>query len=260
MRKIVPDVTRPWRRRIVRRHAPPAAKGMVGFRTYRPCLRWEFGFSCAFCLCHETDLMLASEGWGVMQIEHFVPKTLEPARINDYENCFYVCRLCNGARGNSPNRDADGRSLLNPCATVWHERFKVTVDELQPRQESDGDAAYTSELYDFEDARKVRLRRARRKVVSQRLSYLRRSRDLEDDLLDRLEKGGGSELVEMVDTARAVRQARKLAFEDLLRFRAVPDDRDTACACRRPERSLPPVLDEQTIDLSVLLRPALKRT
>jgi hypothetical protein len=80
----------------------------------------------------------------------------------------------------------------------------VAGDELRPRNEADGGAAYTAELYDFQDARKVRLRRARRKVVAQRLSY----------------------------------------------------DRDAACACRRPERSLPAVLDEQTIDLTELLRPS----
>jgi hypothetical protein len=60
MRKILPPVTQPWPQVIVRQHKPPEAK----YKTYRACLRWEFGFSCAFCLLHETDLMpCGAEGW-----------------------------------------------------------------------------------------------------------------------------------------------------------------------------------------------------
>ena len=89
---ILPAVTLPWREKFFRRHTPSPVQGGDGYREYRACLRWEFGFSCAFCLCHESDLMLAgTEGWGLMQIEHFSPKSSDPDGRNDYSNCFYLC-------------------------------------------------------------------------------------------------------------------------------------------------------------------------
>jgi len=94
--RILPPVTKPWRTRIVRRHEPPVGRGRRAHRRYRQCLRWEFGFTCAFCLCHEADLILHGvEGSGETGVEHFVPVSHDEAAVNEYRNCFYACRYCN---------------------------------------------------------------------------------------------------------------------------------------------------------------------
>src|SRR4051812_19451819 len=121
MTRTLSDVSHPWQGLIHRRHTPSPSKD---YRAYRACLRWEFGFSCAFCLLHEADIVAAgTEGWGVMAIEHFVPQSHAPDLVNVYSNCFYVCTLCNSARGDRPNQAPDGANLLNPCDDPWNELF-----------------------------------------------------------------------------------------------------------------------------------------
>ena len=81
--KILPPVTHPWSEKIVRRHTPRSLKGAKGYQAYRPCLRWEFGFSCAFCLVHEVDLApYPIAGSGLTQVEHFIPKSRDETRRN----------------------------------------------------------------------------------------------------------------------------------------------------------------------------------
>lgn len=180
--KILPGVTQPWRAQIARRHTPQPS----GYWRYRPCLRWEFGFTCAFCLLHEVDFApLGVERLGVMQIEHFTPQSLDPALRDLYGNCFYICRLCNRARQNAPNRDPRGRGkLLNPCERSWSDAFTVVNDELLPRDSSDPDAAYTWEAYDLSDPNKTMRRRNRREAIEKRRAFLGWARDAELKLQD----------------------------------------------------------------------------
>ncbi len=128
--KILPKSTEPPDRKVRRRHNPEARTGRRGYRSYRDCLRWEFGFSCGFCLLHEADLAAhGAEGLGIMGVEHFVPVAAATEAINDYANCFYACRLCNGARSNVPV-SLLGKRLLNPCDDVWAEHFEADGDRL----------------------------------------------------------------------------------------------------------------------------------
>jgi len=89
--KLLPPSTKPPTQKIRRLHNPKATHGRYGYRAYRACLRWEFGFSCAFCLLHEADLARQGvEGLGVTGIEHFSLASTHPESINDYDNCFYI--------------------------------------------------------------------------------------------------------------------------------------------------------------------------
>src|SRR5438552_905085 len=99
---VLPLQTRPPTEAVARGHAPPRG----GFNSYRRCLRWEFGFTCAFCLLHEADLVdWGASGSGLMTIEHRVPQSdpaVGAALADDYGNCFYACRYCNRSRGVAP--------------------------------------------------------------------------------------------------------------------------------------------------------------
>ena len=247
--RILPPSLKPWRTRIDRRHEPPPATGRHGYRNYRQCLRWEFGFTCAFCLCHESDFVLHGvDGTGLTQVEHFVPRSHDEARTNEYANCFYVCRFCNGSRGAKRNIDAAGNRLLNPCTDVWGQAFTLSDDEVRA---GTSDAVYTRDAYDFNDPRKVRLRRRRRLTIRERLDFLKEGQAMKDRLLDRAAEVRDPELAdELIDVARLIEQRLRLAWQDLELFQILPRDLECPCAYGDEDRcSVPAALEEQAIDV-----------
>lgn len=255
--KILPPVTEPWRQAINRRHTPKSSRGARGYRSYRPCLRWEFGFSCAFCLCHEVDLApYLIEGSGLTHGEHFIPKSRDESRRNTYKNLFYVCRFCNVSRHIALNEGSDGQ-LVDPCERAWHEVFILSRDMIRPRDKKDLDATYTLKTYKLNDAPKVRMRRLRRHAIRKRLRSLEETRTSERDLLDLAEAAGK---VGPAEIAKTIWNLRWHAYMDLCRFRAIPGDRDASCRCHTTtHHTLPRVLEKQTIDISDL-RPARRGT
>jgi hypothetical protein len=245
--KLLPRATNPWRIAIRRRHTPKASKR---YQDFRSCLRWEFGFSCAFCLLHETDLTQQGvEGWGLMQIEHHVPRSQAPEVANEYTNSFYICRFCNEARGAASLVSHDGRRLLNPCEIAWQECFELDGDEIRVVG-GNPDAIYTLDVYDLNDPRKVRMRRKRRQTLSELVDVVTKARPLRDRLLQRAVETGDPTLV---DDARTMWKNLLYARKDLLRFVPIPEDASPSCACgHNRHHTLPEVLEEQllTIDPS----------
>lgn len=242
MFELLPPATEPWRTAIARRHAPAETRN---YRDFRSCLRWEFGFSCAFCLLHESDLSPhGTEGWGLMWIEHAELQSQEPGLAAQYENCFYSCRFCNEARGTSPRSD-DGVRLLNPCEDSWRDHFDLVDGELRVRGES-ADAAYTLRLYDLNDPRKMRMRGLRREVIRESLDVVREIRAWHDRLLERAKETGDETLVDEAELAWKIFSLARLNLE---RFTPIPEDASSTCTCRPQlsQHSLPEVLAEQTI-------------
>jgi hypothetical protein len=74
-----------------RRHGPA---GYSDLASYRPWLRDEFSFRCAYCLIREQ--------WGRVRgefdLDHFVPQVANPGLRLDYENLVYACRVCNARK------------------------------------------------------------------------------------------------------------------------------------------------------------------
>lgn len=239
---ILPATTAPPTEPFARRHAPAPLK--QNYRVYRNCLRWEFGFTCAVCLLHELDFaQYGAEGIGVTQIEHLEPQSIRPDLVANYSNLIYICRFCNGARSDSPVEDDDGRRLLNPAADAWAGHFEVTGDQIKPRQ-GDRDAEYTEEIYNINDARKVRLREKRRKRLTWLLGLLRDG----PDVPLALEKSG--------PTAAPLLRSVLLGVEEQVRdYAAVPPDAPTTCRCECEDfLRLPPVLASQVQDAGPLLK------
>lgn len=242
MIKLLPKATEPWRITIHRRHKPV---GSVHYQRFRACLRWEFGFSCAFCLLHESDLSEhGTVGWGLMWIEHGALRSQAPDLANEYENCFYSCRFCNEARGSHPLVDEQQRRLLNPCEVGWRDHFELDGEVIRVRGEH-SDAMHTHETYDLNDPRKVRMRRKRRKALSERLDVYSETKPLHDRLMQRARDTGDHTLV---DDARIAWDNFRYACEDLLRFLPIPEDASRRCSCGNTQHhSLPEVLEEQLI-------------
>jgi len=75
-----------------RKHAP---SGYADYRSYRPWLRDEFMFRCAYCLQRETWV----RRFGQFDIDHFQPQILRPDITVSYENLVYSCHGCNLVKG-----------------------------------------------------------------------------------------------------------------------------------------------------------------
>lgn len=254
--KLLPTTTLPWSDKIERRHNPQQARGRYGYRRYRPCLRWEFAFSCAFCLCHEADLVAhGTEGTGLTQIEHYEPAAQDEARINDYWNCFYICRFCNQARSTTPVHGKSGALLLNPAESCWRDHFFLVDDELH-WDPHDRDATYTGLTYDLNDPRKLAMRKKRREILQESLDLLDRGTDLRDRLLEQSSKTAEPGFVEL---AQLIDELLRLAWRDLLQFQPIPADADSPCGCKEKnaQATLPGVLERQL--LQVEPPDALKR-
>jgi hypothetical protein len=260
MQAYLPPATQPWARRIERQHAPAQGR----YPTFKNCLRWEFGFSCAFCLLHETDLLLSGiEGWSLMQIEHKVPQSKDKSQRHRYDNCFYICERCNKSRGTLPIQDDAGNALLDPCTVAWADHFVRIEDAILPRQD-DGSAEYTWESYGLDDPPKVRLRERRRiwmeRYAEALLNCAQLAATLVDKAVDEADKRAGSETAEKLASSQALHQVQTVLRDRLAEFAPIPESIDASCQCFRTDHlSLLGVLADQTVDLTTLLAQAKSR-
>lgn len=141
--ELVPPTTIPPATPRRQRHAPPAAND---YAECRACLRWDAGFTCCFCLVHESDLAThGAEGTALTWIEHLEPQHRAPELRNVYENCAYACRFCNNIRRTKPSVNASGARLLNPWRDAWGAHFRLREDRLEPIHDGEAgrDANYT---------------------------------------------------------------------------------------------------------------------
>ncbi|HEX6862492.1 MAG TPA: hypothetical protein VF414_06750, partial [Thermoanaerobaculia bacterium] len=101
------------------------------------------------------------------------------------------------------------------------------------------------EAYDLNDPRKVRLRRRRRKIMTECLELLSRASRLEEELSHRAGEGDST----LVELASELRKAQRSVFRDLLRFSAIPADSEP-CLCGTTENhSLPAWFADQDLKL-----------
>lgn len=97
------------------------------YQEYKPLLRDDFHQRCGYCGDHEYFRETFYE------IDHFVPKTLDSGKENDYFNLVYSCRSCNNSkRAKWPTGDAtlpnDGqKGWIDPC----DEQFSAQFDRLE---------------------------------------------------------------------------------------------------------------------------------
>lgn len=79
-----------------RKHGP---RGYSDYTSYKPWLRDDFLFRCAYCLTRERWRPDGQEGFSV---DHFNAQSLFPQWRGDYNNLFYACCSCNAARREIP--------------------------------------------------------------------------------------------------------------------------------------------------------------
>lgn len=85
--------------RITRR---PNQKYKKTYSLFKGILREDFKNLCGYC---GKDAKCFKEDY---QIDHFVPKVIDPDRVGDYYNLVYACRQCNRAKWDKwPTKDID---------------------------------------------------------------------------------------------------------------------------------------------------------
>jgi hypothetical protein len=93
------------------------------YQLYKPYLRKDFLFRCAYCLIHEAHY----GGLRNFHVDHFRPKN-RPEFYHlslFYLNLYYACSLCNTFKGAWWPSDADfaaGRRFIDPCKEDAYEK------------------------------------------------------------------------------------------------------------------------------------------
>lgn len=241
--EILPFRTAPSPTAIERRHQPTRGS----FPTYQSCLRWEFGFSCAFCLVHEADLNEHDlGGLGLMWTEHHVPQSDDAGLANSYRNCFYSCRFCNRARANAPTH-SEGRQLLDPCTVAWGRHFTLDENLLVPRS-SDSSAQYTEEIYRINAPSRILLRHHRAVRLAEAFRVLQGAPNRTQMLLSVARTLSAETAQMLLDAAEDLSRWVQHARQQLRRYRAIPASAPTHCRCSTKQHcTLPDFLRDHVL-------------
>ena len=81
-----------------------AAHGPMGYAdsaSYKPWLRDDFAFRCAYCLTRER-WDASPSGHNDFGIDHVVAQSTDPLLVATYGNLAYACNTCNSAKGTAP--------------------------------------------------------------------------------------------------------------------------------------------------------------
>ncbi len=81
----------------VRRHGP---QGYLDYKHYKPWLRDDFCYRCAYCLCRETWF---PDGEAHFGIDHVWPRSRAPQRVSSYDDLVYACCVCNAWKKDFPD-------------------------------------------------------------------------------------------------------------------------------------------------------------
>ncbi len=101
--------------RLERLHCPT---GYSDYKSFKPWLRDEFQFQCAYCLWREA---WCADGDGSFSVDHLRPQELRPDLSCEYNNLIYACCRCNSAKRN--------RSMpVDPCADGWGNHLRSNSD------------------------------------------------------------------------------------------------------------------------------------
>src|SRR5579871_1556139 len=102
---------------IFPRSVPP--RRYRDYTRYRPLLRADFQYRCAYCLTHERYL----GGEAGCAIDLHRPQQgpyARPDLASEYSNLYWTCRECNDNKSDtwpSPEEEALGSQFFDPCTS-----------------------------------------------------------------------------------------------------------------------------------------------
>ncbi|MDP8269001.1 MAG: HNH endonuclease [Candidatus Tenebribacter davisii] len=110
---------------VINKKKTTPQKQISKYGDYKSYLRDEAKNRCVYCAIHENSL----GGVDHFHIEHYKPQSKFPELINNYNNLFYSCPICNRFKSNDwpnePNQDHSVISYPNPNGTNYNELFDI---------------------------------------------------------------------------------------------------------------------------------------
>jgi len=153
------------------------------YHEYREDLREESWYSCCYCSRAET------EAFGIgFEIDHYLCQKKYPEKINDYDNLFWSCAICNKLKKDMPTEQAQkqGYMVFKPDEHYFEDHFELKDAELLPKDDFIG--KYTVLLLDLNSLNLKRLRRIRERLYETKEAILVGIRALKGKRIDQLRK------------------------------------------------------------------------
>lgn len=141
---------------LVTRSNPPPVKD---YTEYRPVLRRDFVWSCAYCTTTEAESMAVN-----FTIDHYEPKASRPDLVNDFRNLMYACNACNILKaGRVPTAEgrAAGYRFYRADEDYREDHFRLSDLELKPVSNT---GSYTIDAIDLNRPSLQRIRSLRRRL------------------------------------------------------------------------------------------------
>ncbi len=115
-------------RSLVVRSQVPVVKE---YTEYRPYLREDFFWSCAYCTMSEAEAQAIR-----FTIDHYEPKSSRPDLEIEYTNLMYACDECNRRKGNltpSPAARANDFRFFRADQDVRRDHFEANGVRVEPK-------------------------------------------------------------------------------------------------------------------------------
>lgn len=110
--------------RVVRQSEVPR---YTDYAKYKPLLRKDFFYRCAYCRHHERRFGQVA----AMSVDHFKPKSLFRDLRVAYTNLYYCCGECNTYKGDKwPTQEQldAGIRFVDVCAEEWEDHLEIRSD------------------------------------------------------------------------------------------------------------------------------------
>jgi len=141
---------------VVRSPDVPAGKP---YAQYRPFLRRDFWYSCAYCTMTESEAEAIR-----FTIDHYEPVSAKPKLTDVYNNLMYACDECNNRKGDrcpTPEARNDGHRFFRVDEDIRNQHFRLERNELKGTTNV---GTFTVEAVDLNRGTLVRLRKLRQRV------------------------------------------------------------------------------------------------
>jgi HNH endonuclease len=142
----------------------PFAPQYDDYRQYRPLLRQDFRYTCAYC--ERSESVLGGEEF--FEIDHFRPIRRFPEHRDHYPNLYYSCGPCNRHKGSAwPTADqvARGYRFADPCEEDLYVTHVEEVSNGMLRART-GVGDYTCQQIRLNRVSLLEWRREKRQILS----------------------------------------------------------------------------------------------
>jgi uncharacterized protein (TIGR02646 family) len=187
----------------------------ASYQDYRPALRWDFWYSCAYCTLSEVE----AAGIG-FEIDHFLPQSRYPELDREYTNLYWSCRHCNRHKSSfAPTKvqSVRGQEILR--ADREHPRDHLVEAEDNPNElrPLTAKGEFNIERLDLNRPTLVKLRRIRRRLADANATITLGVADVLRHGLDGVRREHKGLLLRLHGDARELQQQATQTVADFIR-------------------------------------------